>query len=92
MPNWWEPCQHDQHEAKPTHMSVLNASRLIVLLRKRPRNSGHRNRTVKSNVIKLRGVRACDRGVRKRFLQIVSQERGGGDKLETNITCTLLDR
>ena len=37
-------------------MSVLIASRLIVLLTKRLRNRGHMNSVVKSNVIKLSGL------------------------------------
>lgn len=32
-----------------------------------------------------------DRGTRKGYLQIVSQERGGGDKLETDVTYPILD-
>lgn len=64
----------------------------MVLLRKVLRRSGHRNSVVKNNVIKLQGVRIPDWGTGEGFSQIVSQERGGGDKLETNITYTLSDR
>ena len=63
----------------------------MVLLRKFLLNSGHRNSPVKNNVMKLQEVRIWGRGTRKRFLQIISQERGGGDKLETDITYTLFD-
>ena len=44
-------------------MSVLTASRLMVLLRKVPRNSGHRNSAVKNNVMELQRVRVYDRGI-----------------------------
>ena len=73
-------------------MSVLIASRLITLLRKVPRKSGHTNSPVKNNVTKLQGVRIYDRGIWKGFSQIISQEGGGGDKLEANIAYTLSDR
>jgi hypothetical protein len=41
-------------------MSVLIASRLMVLLQKLLRNSGHRNSVVKDNVMNLQGVRIRD--------------------------------
>jgi len=77
-------------QAKYTHMSVLNASRLMVLLQNFLRNSGHKNSVVKSRVIKLQGEN-CDQNFEKKFLQIISQERGGGDELETNVTDTIFD-
>jgi len=38
---------------KRTYMSVLIASRFMVLLRRLLRNSGHRNSVVKNSVMKL---------------------------------------
>ena len=73
MTNWGEPCQLSRHGIKRTHMRVLIARRLIVLLRKVLRKSGHRNSAVKSNVMKLQGVRAWDWGTGNRFSQIISQ-------------------
>ena len=56
------------------------------------RSSGHKNSDVRSNVMKLLGVRVAIDDAEKGHLQIISQERGGGDKLEANITYTLVDR
>ena len=72
-------------------MSVLIVSRLIVLLVKRLRNSGHTNSVVKSKVMKLWGMRNHDWDTKKRYLQIVGQEGCGSNKLETDITYTLSD-
>ena len=65
MMNWWESCQHGRQETKDTYMSVLIARRLMVLLRNLPRNSGHRNRVVKSSVMKLQGVRMAIETLRR---------------------------
>ena len=56
------------------------------------RSSGHKNSDVRSNVMKLQGVRVAIDDAGKGHLQIISQERGGCDKLEANITYTLVDR
>lgn len=72
-------------------MSVLTARRLMVLLVKRLRSSGHRNNAVKSKVMKLWVMRVCDSGTRERRLQIVGQEGGRGNKLETDMAYTISD-
>ena len=63
----------------------------MVLLVKRLRNNGQMNSSVKSKVMKLWEMRVCNQGTSKRYLQIVSQERGGGDKLEADMTHTISD-
>ena len=57
MTNWWEMHKHDRHKTKDTHIRVLTARRLIVLLRNFLRSRGHRNSVVKNSVMKLQGMR-----------------------------------